>query len=68
MKINFSKYNGAGNDFILIDDRENLINKNKSLISYLCDRNFGVGADGLIILKSLIALILKFFIILLMEI
>ena len=45
MKINFSKYNGAGNDFILIDDRENLINKNKSLISYLCDRNFGVGAE-----------------------
>ena len=52
MKINFSKYNGAGNDFILIDDRENLINDNKSLISYLCDRHFGVGADGLIILKE----------------
>ena len=52
MKINFSKYNGAGNDFILIDDRENLINDNKSLISYLCDRHFGIGADGLIILKE----------------
>ena len=52
MKINFSKYNGAGNDFILIDDRENIINDNKSLISYLCDRHFGIGADGLIILKE----------------
>ena len=52
MEINFSKYNGAGNDFILIDDRDNLINDNKSLISYLCDRHFGVGADGLIILKE----------------
>ena len=52
MKINFSKYNGAGNDFILLDDRKNLINDNKSLISYLCDRHFGIGADGLIILKE----------------
>ena len=52
MKINFSKYNGAGNDFILIDGRENSINNNKSLIKYLCDRNFGIGADGLIILKE----------------
>ena len=52
MKINFSKYNGAGNDFILIDDRENLINDNKSLISYLCNRHFGIGGDGLIILKE----------------
>ena len=52
MKINFSKYNGAGNDFILIDDRKNLINNNKSLISYLCNRHFGIGGDGLIILKE----------------
>ena len=52
MKINFSKYNGAGNDFILIDDRKNFIVDNKSLITYLCDRHFGVGADGLIILKE----------------
>ena len=52
MEIDFSKYNGAGNDFILIDDRDNLINDDKLLISYLCDRHFGVGADGLIILKE----------------
>ena len=52
MEINFSKYNGAGNDFILIDDRDNFINDNKLIISNLCDRHFGVGADGLIILKE----------------
>ena len=52
MEIDFSKYNGAGNDFILIEDRDNLINDNKLLISYLCDRHFGIGADGLIILKE----------------
>ena len=52
MKINFSKYNGAGNDFILIDDRENQIHDNKSLIRDLCNRHFGIGADGIIILKE----------------
>ena len=45
MEINFSKYNGAGNDFILIDDRDNFINVNKFLISYLCDRHFGVPME-----------------------
>ena len=52
MKINFSKYNGAGNDFILINDRKNLINESKSLLSYLCNRHFGIGADGIIILRE----------------
>tara|TARA_Y100001936_G_scaffold76957_1_gene75447 strand:+ start:26 stop:814 length:789 start_codon:yes stop_codon:yes gene_type:complete len=52
IKINFSKYNGAGNDFILIDDRKNSLNNDKSLIRYLCDRHFGIGGDGLIILKK----------------
>ena len=52
MKIKFSKYNGAGNDFILIDDRKNSLNNDKSLIRYLCDRHFGIGGDGLIILKK----------------
>ena len=52
MKINFSKYNGAGNDFILIDDRENFINNNKLIINHLCDRHFGIGADGVIIIKK----------------
>ena len=52
MKIKFSKYNGAGNDFIVIDDRKNNIDNNPSLIEKLCNRNFGIGGDGLILIKE----------------
>ncbi len=51
MLLKFSKYQGAGNDFIIIDSRN--LNKNlfnQLLVSKLCDRNFGIGADGLILL------------------
>ena len=52
MKINFSKYNGAGNDFIIIDDRDNNVHLTKSDIYNLCNRNIGIGGDGLIIIKK----------------
>ena len=52
MKIKFSKYNGAGNDFIVVDDRKNIIDNNPSLIKKLCNRNFGIGGDGLILIKE----------------
>ena len=55
MKIKFSKYNGAGNDFIIIDNRNDNINYNSSLIKNICDRNFGIGGDGLIIIKNSIS-------------
>ncbi len=55
MKMNFSKMHGLGNDFVVVDDREQQI---ESEISYndlskkVCDRNFGIGADGLIVVLN----------------
>lgn len=51
MLIEFLKYHGAGNDFILIDNRtEQYNNLSEEDINKLCDRNFGIGADGLMLL------------------
>jgi len=44
-KIEFSKLNGQGNDFILIDDTAEKINLSKKQIIEMCDRNFGIGAE-----------------------
>jgi diaminopimelate epimerase len=52
MKISFSKYHGTGNDFILIDDRGNKIHLSEVQIRKLCDRRFGIGADGLSLLRD----------------
>lgn len=53
MQINFYKYQGAGNDFILIDNRENLIkNIDNQSVAKLCDRRFGIGGDGLMLLEN----------------
>ena len=52
MTLSFSKYHGTGNDFILIDDRDKRISLDSSLIQKLCHRQYGVGADGVILLRS----------------
>ncbi len=53
MNVVFYKYQGTGNDFILIDDRENQFPLgNADLIEHLCHRRFGIGADGFIVLRN----------------
>ncbi|MGC9343101.1 MAG: diaminopimelate epimerase, partial [Bacteroidales bacterium] len=53
MNLAFSKYHGAGNDFIMIDARkldESLFKRD--IVHFMCDRHLGIGADGLILLQS----------------
>jgi len=51
--IKFHKYHGAGNDFILIDDRAGTFPAQSfDLVARMCDRHFGIGADGLMLLRE----------------
>jgi diaminopimelate epimerase len=53
MIVKFVKYQGAGNDFIIIDNRDFQVKELKSeTIKSLCDRHFGIGSDGLMLLNT----------------
>jgi diaminopimelate epimerase len=52
MRFGFEKYHGNGNDFIIIDDREQRFPVSKKIINRLCNRRFGIGADGLILVRN----------------
>ncbi len=53
MKLNFFKYQGTGNDFILADNRKNEYSSlTQKQIQQLCDRRFGIGADGVMLLNE----------------
>lgn len=52
MKIAFKKFHGTGNDFIIIDNRDGDVHLTDENVRFLCNRRFGIGADGLILAET----------------
>ncbi len=51
MKLDFIKLNGLGNDFVFIDDMDAKIELTADQVAYLCDRHFGIGGDGVVLVR-----------------
>ncbi|TLM77914.1 MAG: diaminopimelate epimerase [Actinobacteria bacterium] len=51
MELRFTKMHGLGNDFVVVDDTDAAIDLTPDAVAWLCDRNFGIGADGLILVR-----------------
>jgi len=49
--LNFTKMNGAGNDFVMLDNRQGALQLDREAIARICDRHRGVGADGLLLVE-----------------
>lgn len=52
MNIRFYKYQGTGNDFVIIDNRNGDVSLSREQVGFLCHRRFGIGADGLMLLNT----------------
>lgn len=52
MQLHFYKYQGTGNDFVILDNRDASIHLSREQVAFLCHRRFGIGADGLMLLNS----------------
>ncbi|KAA3436268.1 diaminopimelate epimerase [Rufibacter hautae] len=52
MDLTFYKYQGTGNDFVVLDNREQNIQLSQEQVAFLCDRRKGIGADGLMLLQE----------------
>lgn len=52
MNLEFTKMNGAGNDFVMVDNRDGSLLLNRDQIAHLCDRHRGIGGDGLIAVEG----------------
>jgi len=51
VELNFVKMHGLGNDFVVIDDRAEKLDFAPEAVEWLCDRNFGIGADGIMLVR-----------------